>query len=76
MREMLENSDHLGFVSRLQAMTESKYGRVSIVNFSVVNSSRPIGVTTRKGWKPTPAQADFIASLHEQAEKISCNQEV
>ncbi|GAA0610516.1 LysR family transcriptional regulator [Paenochrobactrum glaciei] len=73
MRELLENSDHLGFVSRLQALTESKYEKISIVNYPVKNSSRPIGITTRKGWKPTPAQADFILSLHEQAEKISSN---
>lgn len=70
MRALLENSEHLGFVSRLQALTETQYGRVRIVNYSVPNSSRPIGITTRKGWKPTPAQADFISALYNQAGQI------
>lgn len=30
-------------------------------------TSRKIGITTRRGWEPTPSQSDFLALLRELA---------
>ncbi|KJS09189.1 MAG: LysR family transcriptional regulator [Hoeflea sp. BRH_c9] len=60
IRELLASSDHLGCVSALQAEAEIKAGRIARINFELSDTARPIGITTRRGWKPTPSQAKLI----------------
>lgn len=60
IRELLVTSDHLGCVSALQAEAEIKAGRIARINFELPDTARPIGITTRRGWKPTPSQAKLI----------------
>ena len=60
IRELLVNSDHLGCVSALQAEAEISAGRIARIDFELPDTARPIGITTRRGWKPTPSQARLI----------------
>jgi LysR family transcriptional regulator, regulator for genes of the gallate degradation pathway len=54
------NSDHLGCVSGLQAEAEIEAGRIARIDFELPDTARAIGITTRRGWKPTPSQARLI----------------
>lgn len=63
MRELLDASDHLGCVSRLQARAETDRGLMTILPFPLSGTSRPIGLTLRSGWLPTRAQQEFIEAL-------------
>ena len=65
IRELLVNSDHLGCVSALQAEAEIKAGRIARIDFELSNTARPIGITTRRGWKPTPSQARLIGLVSD-----------
>lgn len=63
MRELLEASDHLGCISRLQARAETDRGLMTVLPFAMPGTSRPIGLTLRAGWLPTRAQREFIEYL-------------
>ncbi|MBV6649207.1 MAG: LysR family transcriptional regulator [Hoeflea sp.] len=60
IRELLLNSDHLGCVSALQAEAEIEAGRIARIDFELPDTARAIGITTRRGWKPTASQATLI----------------
>ena len=67
MRGLLEASDHLGCISRMQARPETDRGLMTILPFELSGTSRPIGVTVRTGWLPTRAQAAFLDCLETAA---------
>jgi LysR family transcriptional regulator, regulator for genes of the gallate degradation pathway len=64
MRELLDASEHLGCISRLQAQAETDRGLMAVLPFEMPGTSRPIGLTLRGGWLPTGAQREFIELLH------------
>lgn len=63
MRELLALTDHVGCISRLQAQAEIALGALVALDLRLPGSSRPIGVTTRADWLPTPAQALLMRLL-------------
>jgi DNA-binding transcriptional LysR family regulator len=63
MRGLLLASDHIGCISRLQAEVEIAQGLLARLDVEFPDTARPIGITTRVGWEPTPSQADFLALL-------------
>lgn len=63
MRQLLRHSDHIGCISRLQAAPEIDHGLMVALRFDLLGTSRPVGVTTRAGWHPTPAQRAFLAEV-------------
>jgi len=63
MREMVQDGRHLACISRAQAEGEISRGIVRVVDFAVPGPARPIGVTTRAGWHPTPAQALLLREV-------------
>ncbi|MFC2968500.1 LysR family transcriptional regulator [Acidimangrovimonas pyrenivorans] len=63
MREMVQDGRHLACVSRLQAMGEVSRGMVRALSIEVPGRSRPIGLTFRTDWQPTPAQSQLIAAM-------------
>lgn len=63
MREMLDLSDHLGCISRLQAEAEISKGLLAELDFEMDQPSRPIGLTTRGSWTPTAAQQQLLDLL-------------
>lgn len=67
IRELLFNSNHLGCVSTLQAAAEIASGRIVRIDFESSDTPRPIGITTRRDWKPTASQGKFIELLSERS---------
>ena len=63
VRELLTLSDHLACVSSLQAGCEMASGQIVRIDFPLSGTSRPIGITTRKGWQPTATQQGLIDLL-------------
>lgn len=67
MRELLLASDHIGCISRLQAEPEIASGALTRLPLELPGTERPIGLTTRLGWEPTPGQADLLAAIRQSA---------
>ncbi len=67
MRELLRISDHLGCISRLQIAAEIGLGVLAPVPVDLTDTLRPIGLTLRRDWLPTRAQAAFLADLRAVA---------
>jgi LysR family transcriptional regulator of gallate degradation len=65
MRQLLLASEHLGCISRLQAVAEIAQGLLARLDFDLEGTTRPIGVTTRAGWIPTPSQASLLRQLSD-----------
>jgi DNA-binding transcriptional LysR family regulator len=63
MRELLDRSDALGFISGGQALAEIERGLMVRLPFDLAHTRRPIGITTRMGWLPTAAQSAFLAEI-------------
>jgi LysR family transcriptional regulator, regulator for genes of the gallate degradation pathway len=61
--DLVGRSDHLGFVSALQARREIANGTLACVPFYPQDTLRPIGLTTRYDWHPTRAQRDMMDAL-------------
>lgn len=74
MRELMTLTDHIGCVSRLQAAAEIALGAMVPLPHRLPDSSRSIGVTTRAGWLPTSAQAQFMDILHRIGAEITASQ--
>lgn len=67
MREMLAQGPFLACISRAQALPELRRGLVQELPLEVPGSRRPIGLTTRHDWAPTPAQALMLDAIAEAA---------
>lgn len=65
MREILSQTDYLGFTSGGQVCAEIARGIVRQIDFDLSATRRPIGLTTRIGWLPTPAQRHLIRTIEE-----------
>jgi LysR family transcriptional regulator of gallate degradation len=63
LRGILLETERLTILSRRQIAYEERTGLLAVVPFALPGSERPIGVTTRSGWKPTVLQAEFIEAL-------------
>ncbi len=68
MRQLLQQSYHIGFISRLQAAAEIELGLMVPLRIDLSGTQRPIGITTRLDWIPTTAQKILIDEI-----KISVN---
>lgn len=66
MREMLTDGHHLACISNAQARGELERGLVHALDFRVPGAARPIGLTLRLGWRPTPAQADLLSAIRAE----------
>lgn len=67
MREILLNSDHLGCISSAQAEAEVAKGLLVRIDARIEWRARPIGLTYRRGWVPTAAQALLLELIREAA---------
>ena len=63
MRELLQRSDNIGCISRLQVQAEVASGALSVLPLVLPQTVRPIGLTRRADWMPTLAQQEFIKAL-------------
>ena len=67
IRGILRESDHLTILSYDQVALEVEAGVLATVGPPPPGAVRTIGAVTRSGWRPTPAQARFLALLEEVA---------
>ncbi len=56
MRELLNESQHLGCLSRHQSERECDHGLLVAIDYPTDHLLRPIGLTYRQNWRPTHAQ--------------------
>ena len=68
MREMVQDARHLGCISQAQARGEVARGLVQALAFVVPGPTRPIGLTQRAGWHPTPAQMALVQAIRDQTQ--------
>lgn len=67
MREILQESDHLGCVSAAQAKAELSHELLAELNVNTSWSARPIGLTYRENWVPTKGQELLLDHLRREA---------
>lgn len=63
IRGILLESDRLTVLSPGQIAYERAAGHLDMLPVELPGARRPIGVTTRQGWKPTALQAEFLDDL-------------
>lgn len=71
IRELLRGSDRLTLISTHQVEHELRQGILSVIPFSLSHTRRPIGITVRRDWQPTPTQSHFLEMLKEAALRYS-----
>jgi DNA-binding transcriptional LysR family regulator len=70
MRELLAQSDHLGFISALQVRPEIALGALVAVRVPLDDAPRVIGILTRRGWQPTTAQGGMLDAVRKVAHDL------
>jgi DNA-binding transcriptional LysR family regulator len=65
IRELLRESDFLTMLSPHQIRSEQESGALVVIGGPIEETRRPIGLTVRAGWRPTPAQSQFLELLRK-----------
>jgi LysR family transcriptional regulator, regulator for genes of the gallate degradation pathway len=65
IRSLLTPSDRLTVISLHQIRHEKQLGLLAPLPFDMGQTKRPIGLTSRKDWRPTATQAKFIQLLKD-----------
>lgn len=73
MRELLEDGQHIGCISRLQSQRDCEHGLLVDLNFPTDHLLRPIGTTVRSKWLPTRAQKLMLQLLSEVCTPVATN---
>jgi DNA-binding transcriptional LysR family regulator len=68
---LLLESDRLTLISRQQIRREQDQGLVITLPYDMSSTLRPIGLTTRRNWRPTATQVRFLKLLRESAKRFS-----
>ncbi|MEZ5843861.1 MAG: LysR family transcriptional regulator [Hyphomicrobiaceae bacterium] len=68
IRGLLLDSDRLTLVSAHQVEPEIRHGMLCILAYDLTHTSRPIGITVRRDWRPTATQARLLDLLREVCE--------
>jgi len=71
IRQLLLASDRLTFISRHQIEQEEELGLMTVIDFDLANTDRPIGITTRKDWHPTTTQNLFLAIVRNLSKALT-----
>ncbi len=64
---VLGRTDRLTLISPRQIAHEIGRGTLCVLPVDIAGTSRSIGLTTRKGWKPTVLQSEFVEALRRFA---------
>lgn len=67
MRELMEDRQHLGCISRHQSERDCDHGLLVNLDFPTDHLLRPIGITIRDHWSPTNAQNLMLELIAEAA---------
>lgn len=65
IRALLLEGDYLTLLSPDQVARDVDSGLIATIGEPITESSRPIGITTRAGWQPTKAQAEFLGEVEK-----------
>lgn len=65
MRGLLQESEHLGCISRHQSQRECDHGLLVTLTFPTDHLIRPIGLTYRDNWRPTSPQKLMLELIAE-----------
>ncbi|CCQ74519.1 LysR family transcriptional regulator [Magnetospira sp. QH-2] len=65
IRGLLQDSDRLTMISAHQIRHEREIGLLAPLAVDLSGTSRPIGITHRRGWRPTATQRLFLDCLRE-----------
>ncbi|GGO85923.1 transcriptional regulator [Marinobacterium nitratireducens] len=71
IRELLRGSDRLTLVSTHQIEHELRLGMLCVLPFALSHTRRPIGITLRQNWQPTPSQKEFLEMLRAAASRYA-----
>lgn len=71
IRGLLTASDRLTLISQHQIHHEMQWGVLAPLPLKLPHTARPIGLTIRRDWRPTAAQARLIALLQEVGRMIN-----
>jgi len=69
-RAMLMSSDHIALSSVHQASYELEKGDLVVVDQCPPEASRSVGITSRKNWKPTRVQSEFLRLLNVEVARM------
>ncbi len=67
VRGLLARGDYVTIMSLHQSALEREQGLMVPLDVALPDSARPIGLTYRVGWTPTPTQARFLDLIREAA---------
>ncbi|PWK55215.1 LysR family transcriptional regulator [Silicimonas algicola] len=67
VRGLLQSGRRLTIISRNQVATEVRTGLMRELPVTLADRPRPIGITSRADWVPTPAQTAVLAALRTVA---------
>ncbi|MBA4501582.1 LysR family transcriptional regulator [Marinobacterium marinum] len=71
IRELLIGSDRLTLISAHQIEHELRHGILGVIPFALSHTRRPIGITLRRDWQPTPTQSRFLEMIRDSASRYS-----
>lgn len=71
VRGLMMRGDYLTIMSRRQIEVELATGALVALPCPLPGSARPIGLTFRRGWQPTPTQARFLDLVRAQARRAA-----
>jgi LysR family transcriptional regulator of gallate degradation len=58
-------------MSRHQIKQEEECGLMTVIDFDLANTDRPIGITTRKDWHPSTTQKLFLAIVRNLSSALT-----
>ncbi len=67
---LLLESDRLTLISRHQIRREEEQGLLTTLAYDTRSTRRPIGLTTRKNWRPTATQSQFLDLIRAAASTV------
>ena len=70
IRGLLMESDRITILSAHQIRHEEEQGLLVQLPFDLGDTSRPIGLTTRRDWHPTSTQAAFVEALRTAGREL------
>ena len=76
IRALLLESDRLTLISAHQVRLEAAQGLLRILRYDLSDTRRPIGLTTRRNWRPTATQQLFVEFLRSAENTYSENKYV
>ncbi|MCA8907324.1 MAG: LysR family transcriptional regulator [Rhodospirillaceae bacterium] len=71
IRGLLMESDHLTLISAHQIRQEERGGVLAPLPFDMSATSRPIGITHRRDWRPTATQRDFLDCVRQAGRTVA-----